>query len=170
MTASSDTLILGWGNPGRLDDGLGPALVAALENSTTPGVAVDSEYQLQIENAETVARHRRVVFVDADRQGDEPFSLRRLHPSKCAPSFSTHSLSPRSVLALSRDLFDAEPEAWLMGIRGYQFNDFGEELSEQAKENLTAAIRFLLAALRAENLQEIRPTRADGESPRESRG
>ena len=31
MAAASGTLILGWGNPGRLDDGLGPALVAEIQ-------------------------------------------------------------------------------------------------------------------------------------------
>ena len=58
-------------------------------------------------------------------------------------SFSTHSVAPAAVLALSRDLFGAEPEAWLMGIRGYRFDEFGEELSPGAQRNLLAAIDFL---------------------------
>ena len=133
-------MILGWGNPGRLDDGLGPALVSAIEAVAAPGVVFESEYQLQVENAEAVARHQRVVFVDSDRAGAEPFSMRRIQPAKGGLSFSTHSVSPESVLALSRDLFGAEPEAWLMGIRGYEFDNFGEELSEQGQANLAAAM------------------------------
>ena len=38
-------------------------------------------------------------------------------------------LKPGGVLALSRDLFDREPEAWLLGIRGYAFDEFGETLT-----------------------------------------
>ena len=68
----SGTLILGWGNPGRLDDGLGPAFVEILQTLDLPGVEVDSDYQLQIEDAAEVASFQRVVFVDADRTGAEP--------------------------------------------------------------------------------------------------
>ena len=33
-------LLLGYGNPGRLDDGLGPALAAQVERLALPGVTV----------------------------------------------------------------------------------------------------------------------------------
>ena len=36
-------------------------------------------------------------------------------------------------------LFGSEPEAWLVGIRGYAFDEFGERLSDGARENLEAA-------------------------------
>jgi hydrogenase maturation protease len=170
MTPPSGTLILGWGNPGRLDDGLGPALVSAMEADRIPEVHLESEYQLQVEDAEAVARHERVVFVDADRSGAEPFSIRMLKPAKGGLSFSTHSVSAESVMALSRDLFGAEPEAWLMGIRGYQFDNFGEQLSEQGQANLAAAVEFLRIALRDGSFREIRPERADGSASRDSRG
>ena len=170
MTATSGTLILGWGNPGRLDDGLGPALVSAIEAEEIADVSVESEYQLQIENAEAVARCDRVVFVDADRAGAEPFSVRRLHPGKGGVTFSTHSVAPESVLALSRDLFGVEPEAWLVGIRGYEFDDFGEQLSDQGQANLTAAIEFVRTALLRHSFQEIRPDRANWSNSQNSRG
>ena len=170
MTTASGTLVLGWGNPGRLDDGLGPALVAAIEAERVPGVAVESEYQLQVENAEMVARHDRVVFVDADRQGVEPFSMQRLFPGDGRLSFSTHSLSPESVLALSRDLFGAEPEAWLLGIRGYDFDDFGEQLSERGQASLKAAVGYLCRALREDQFEETGSEVTSRTVSRDSRG
>jgi len=137
------TLILGWGNPGRVDDGLGPAFIDALTTLAPPGIALDSDYQLTVENAAQVSRYDRVLFVDADRGGPEPFTLKRLEPAAGGPSFSTHGVEPGAVLSLCRDLFDAAPEAWLLGIRGYEFDRFGEGLSPGARANLIRAVEFI---------------------------
>jgi hydrogenase maturation protease len=145
-STSQGTLILGWGNPGRRDDGLGPALVAAISADRPAGVTVETDYQLQVEDAAEVARYGRVFFVDADRACPAPYSLRRLEASERRMSFSTHSVAPEAILALTRDLFGANPEAWLLGIRGYEFDDFGEGLSVPAQENLQAAVDFVQAA------------------------
>jgi len=155
-----EMLILGWGNPGRGDDGLGPEFVAAIETLGLPGIAVDSDYQLQVENAADVARFRRVLFVDADRSGAEPFWLGRLRPDERSLSFSTHSVAPAAVLALARDLFGAEPEAWIMGIRGYDFDEFLEQLSDRARSNLDQAVESLKSAIQGDGLQAVEPRTA----------
>ena len=49
------TLVLGFGNPGRLDDGLGPAVVEALRAYELPGVTMDADYQLRVEDAAEIA-------------------------------------------------------------------------------------------------------------------
>jgi len=140
--SGTGTLVLAWGNPGRRDDGLGPAFAAALAERATPGVVVETDYQLQVEDAETLARHDRVLFVDADRAAEEPFQVRRLEPEPGGVGFTSHSVSPGRLLALGRDLFGARPEAWLMGIRGYEFDEFGEGLSPRARTNLELAVGF----------------------------
>lgn len=148
------TLVLGWGNPGRRDDGLGPAFAAAVGELGAPGVTVDSGYQLQVEDAAEVARYERVLFVDADRAAEAPFRLRRLEPARERPGFTSHSVAPGLVLRLSRELFGAAPEAWLLGIRGYDFDQFGEGLSAAAAANLAAATGYVGDALRAGALRE----------------
>lgn len=135
-------LLIGYGNPGRLDDGLGPALAAALEERGLAGVTVDADYQLTIEDAAAVAGHDVVVFADADAAGPEPFSFRRIEPEP-ALGFSSHSVEPKEVLALAQELFGAQTQGYLLGIRGYAFNGFGESLSEKAQTNLASALRFL---------------------------
>lgn len=138
------TLVLAWGNPGRRDDGLGPACAARLAAAALPDVAVEWDYQLQVEDAAEVARHERVVFVDADRsRGEAPWRLERLRPARSGPSFSTHSVAPGEILALSGGLFGRTPEAWLLGIRGYDFDGFGEGLSDGARQNLESALEPL---------------------------
>jgi hydrogenase maturation protease len=145
--ATPRVLVLGFGNPGRLDDGLGPSLAARLESLDLPQVTVDANYQLGIEDAAEVATHDVVVFADAATRGPEPFYFEALEPTPYL-SFSSHSVSPGALLALARDLFEARTQAWVLGIRGYEFNEFGERLSEQARRNLDAAYDFLVKSLR----------------------
>ena len=154
-------LLIGFGNPGRLDDGLGPALAREIEKLDLPGVTVDADYQLTVENSAEAAKHGAVIFADADTAGPEPFWLKQIEPSGNGVTFSTHSIDPRAVLALARDLFGAEPEGFLLGIRGYEFNEFGERLSEKARENLVAAIEFLTEALRDGRIEEVRAEGTD---------
>lgn len=157
MKSERTTLVLGWGNPGRADDGLGPEVVRALKGSGLSGVEVQSSYQLQIEDATEVARHPRVLFVDAARDGAEPFSVERLLPQENGWTFSTHSIAPATVLAMARDLFEAQPEAWIVAVRGYEFDEFREELSSRALANLRQVVSFLKSALREGGMREIRP-------------
>lgn len=135
-------LLIGYGNPGRRDDGLGPAFAAALEQERLPGVTVDADYQLTVEDAAAATQHDVVLFVDADCVGPEPFSFQRLESGERL-SFSSHSVSPGGVLALARELFGARTQAYVLGIRGYAFNEFGEGLTTRARANLDAALAFL---------------------------
>jgi len=164
MTGAGDVLVIGFGNPGRLDDGLGPALARRIEALRIPGVTVEADYQLTVEDAADVAKHETVVFADADVNGPEPFSMRRIYPRASRLSFSSHSVAPEAVLTLARELFKAEPRGYLLGIRGYAFDEFGERLSEKAKANLEAAAGFLESALRGREFTEVRSGAWSGRS------
>ena len=134
-------LVLGYGNPGRGDDGLGPALAERIESLDIAGVTVDAAYQLNIEDAAAVADHDLVIFVDAEVKGSEPFSIKRVTPAADI-TFTSHLVSAESILAISQDSFGKVPECWLIGIRGYEF-DLYEVLSEGAERNLAAASSFI---------------------------
>lgn len=150
-------LVIGYGNPGRLDDGLGPALARRIEALGLPGVTVDSDYQLTVEDAAEVARYDAVIFADADDGGPEPFWMKRAMPAEDGLSFSSHSCRPEAVLALAGELFSSSVQGWLLGIRGYEFNEFGEGLSPHAAANLDQAAEWLGERLRRRELQELRP-------------
>jgi hydrogenase maturation protease len=140
-------LVIGYGNPGRRDDGLGPALAAAVAAIGLDTVSVDSDYQLQVELAADIARHDVVVFADAHVSCDDPFVFYRLRPSADI-IVSSHRVSPATLLALARHSFDACPAGYVLGIRGHEFNEFGEWLSAKASANLAAAIEFIQPRLR----------------------
>ena len=152
--ASSRVLVLAYGNPGRLDDGLGPAAADRIAAAKLPGVTVESDYQLQIEDAATIAEYDVVVFVDAAAKGPAPFFLRSVEP-KTDLSFTTHSVSQQALLALARDHFGADVEGYALGIRGHEFDAFGERLSERALTHLEAAVDFFVSALRERRFDPI---------------
>ena len=135
-------LIIGYGNPGRLDDGLGPAFAERMAEANLPGVIVESDYQLNIEDAALITGHDLVVFADASVNAVEPFAFETITACEPMVGFSSHSITAESLLGLADQLFEARPRAFAMAIRGYEFNEFGERLSEQAQQNLAAAVAF----------------------------
>jgi len=153
MTAEGgDVLVIGYGNPGRMDDGLGPAVIEALEKLALEGVDVDADYQLIVEDAAEVATHKVVVFADAAEAGPEPFFFRPVEP-KAELGFSSHGCEPEAVMALAHELFRADTKGYILGIRGYEFNEFREALSNRAKANLAAATEFLVKVLRGRGFE-----------------
>jgi hydrogenase maturation protease len=141
-------LVIGYGNAGRGDDGLGPALAERLESLGLAGVAVETDRQLAIEHAQLAAAHDVVVFADAaiDVEGTAPFYLRRVDPA-AGTDYSSHHLSPPTVLQLAAELFGASPIGWLLGIRPVAMDTFAEGLTPQAEANLTVALAALRQAL-----------------------
>jgi hydrogenase maturation protease len=144
---SNNVLLIGFGNPGRRDDGLGPALAEAVERLGIPHVTVEADYQLSVEDAAQVAEHDIVVFADADTAGPAPLSFQQIEPVR-AVGFSSHSVRPPALLALAADLFGKTVPGYLLRIRGYAFNEYAERLSDRAKANLEAAIQFIEPVLR----------------------
>jgi hydrogenase maturation protease len=149
MTGGTDKVLLyGYGNPGRGDDGLGPALASAVENLGVPGVAVDANYQLTVEDAADLGDYSVVVFADAAVQGPAPFCFSLIDGGSMRHlGWTSHSVTPTQVVALARDLFGSTVRAYTLGIRGYQFGELDEVLSSGAKENLAEAVAFARRAL-----------------------
>jgi len=156
----SQVLLLCYGNPGRLDDGLGPTAGEILEQEGLPGVTVDVDYQLTVEHAAAAAASDVVVFVDAAVHGREPFFFRPVTP-QLSVGFSSHGVEPDVVLGLAGQLMGSLPQGYALGIRGYDFDDFGEALSPRAADNLTAALHFLVPVVRERSFQEAAAV-ADG--------
>jgi hydrogenase maturation protease len=144
---TASVLVIGYGNPGRLDDGLGPRLAEAIAAHDLPAVQVESNYQLNVEDAALLTEYEVVVFADAHVSCADPFIFERLEPA-AEITFTTHSVAPASLLALAQETFDAKTIGFVLGMRGHEFNEFGETLSAQAEANLQAAIEFLLPLLR----------------------
>lgn len=142
---TSKILIYGYGNPGRQDDGLGVMLAEEMERwSVEKGckdIHTDTNYQLNLEDADTLAKHDVVIFADASREDIESFIMEPLKASEQV-EFTMHSVSPAFVLHLSSKAFNREPDAYLLHIKGYEWEFMGE-ISENARKNLNLAVEYL---------------------------
>ncbi len=156
-------LVLGYGNPGRLDDGLGPAFCEALRlrlggdahRAGPHRMTIRDAFQLNVEDAAEVADHDCVVFVDATLPGPGTFSFEPVTPSTRRAEFTTHSATPAGIMGLARDLLGADTQGYALGIRGGEFGGFGERLSPVARCHLALALDHFTALLPR---QEGRPT------------
>ncbi len=143
-------LVLGYGNPGRQDDGLGPAAAAGIDQLGWPDLTAFDNYQLSIEDAIDVAAHDVVWFVDAAKAGPAPYAVHEVVPARSI-EFTSHIVRPEAILAIAHQCYGGAPQAFLLAIRGYAF-EFVEQLTPQAADNLQAALAMLterIGALRA---------------------
>ena len=137
LNPESRVLLIGIGNDGRGDDGLGWRFADALAGA--PGLDIEYRYQLQVEDAECIAKYPVVVFVDAARDPlPDGFALLPCVPASGA-GFSTHRLDPEAVAWLAGSVFGAETVCYTLAISGYQW-ELGGGLSARASANLQRAL------------------------------
>jgi hydrogenase maturation protease len=138
-----NTLILGYGNADRQDDGVAWHILNLLaerlgrQPSPSPEEGLDSKgepadllfvLQLTPELAETLANYERVCFVDAHTgRVEEEISFEHVMSEFQASPF-THHLTPASCLTICEHLYGKKPEALLISVRGYEFG-FSREMS-----------------------------------------
>jgi hydrogenase maturation protease len=139
-------VLLGYGNPSRGDDALGPLLLDRVRRwvEERPGAGVEAveDFQLQIEHVLDIAGHAAVVFVDAHVSCPPPFCFARVAAAEDA-SYTTHELSPAALLHVYRQTVGGEPPpAYVLSVRGERF-ELGEPLSAAARSHLEGAWTFL---------------------------
>ncbi len=156
MASDKNILIYAYGNPGRQDDGLGNCFVDKLEpwlkEKGLSNVALDSNFQLNIEDADNIRDKDIVVFVDASIEDIKNFQLDVVEPSEGRSEFTMHAASPAYVLALCIKLYNKHPETYLLQIKGYEW-EFEEGLTEKAAENLELALSFIKTRLSSDRFK-----------------
>jgi hydrogenase maturation protease len=155
------TLIIGFGNIDRADDGVAFFVVNALrrhlgqkplnEDETgleELGAEIDSAFlsQLTPELLETAAGYRRVIFVDAHvYENVDALHCVPVSPEYTASTF-THHLTPAAFLALLKALYHQEPTGHLVSLRGYDF-DFHRHLSPETEALVGPAVEYIFRLL-----------------------
>lgn len=146
MSVVAPVLVIGYGNPARGDDAVGPLLAERLERwiaeCDVDGIEVLTDFQLNIEHMLDLAGRRRVMIVDAAASGASPF--------RCVPvqaqqddTHTTHAVSPKGLLAsYARVMGRTPPPVELLTVPGRSF-ELGEAMSEQARRDTDAAWHFL---------------------------
>lgn len=138
-------LVYGIGNPGRKDDGLGFYFAKEIELRNISNLDVDFNYQLNIEDACTIADYDFVFFVDASMRIEVDFSCTLLTaiPER---QYTTHALSPQAVLYLCQQIYHKTPVSYLIEIKGHEW-ELDEGLTKNSKIALFSAIFFFESTL-----------------------
>ncbi len=123
------TLIVGYGNPTRGDDGVGYAAAERLaEEFPGPQVRVLALSQLALELAAEWSVVDRVILIDAARTGPAgSIQVEQIGPAVSAEPFS-HHLAPAVLVECTRALYGRCPETWLVSVSGEYF-EFSDHLS-----------------------------------------
>jgi hydrogenase maturation protease len=144
-------LLFGYGNPGRGDDALGPELIGRIAQLHLADVECQNDMQLQVEHVTDLAACKRVLFIDADMSCAEPFDFSEISAVK-DDSYTSHAMSPTALLHAYSQVYGKDaPPAFLLRIRGYDF-ELGDPLSDKAAANLEAALRLVVELCTAPGL------------------
>jgi hydrogenase maturation protease len=159
------TLLLGYGNPDREDDGVAWHILQALtvkmglpapssyEDEFPQNTLVDFAFYLQLtpEMAEEIAAYEYVYFVDA-HTGNIPEPVRLIGvESDFQRSPFTHHLTPQSLTSICETLYKSKPDAALLSVRGYRFL-FSRQLSEETQALVPEAVDLIWDWLSARNV------------------
>ncbi|MBN3036433.1 MAG: hypothetical protein JW861_12680 [Bacteroidales bacterium] len=133
-----------------MDDGLGPSFVERLEEWVSDegieGIEFESNYQLNIEDAEAIRDKDLVIFADASTEDISDFMLKPVDET-AKVAFTTHSASPGYIVKLCREIFQSTPAVYILHLKGYQW-DFREGITSAARENLEKAISMIKPLLK----------------------
>ena len=145
IKAINKCLIMGIGNYSRQDDGLGWEFLDLLQNNPifSDYFKIEYRYQLQIEDADLLCQYDSVFFVDASKNSlNDGFLIKKVKPFNLN-GFTSHSLSPETILFLSKQLFNHQPKAYIIEIEGFKWT-LMNGLSINAKINLNNAFQYFI--------------------------
>ncbi len=140
---SNKILIIGIGNCGRGDDGLGWKFTDMLKRYKFDFLDYEYRYQLQVEDTLLVSQYNKIIFADASHKVlENGFEVK-----PCTPAnhyfFSSHIQSAETILYLANDLYNKQPAAYTIAISGCHWQ-LKTSLSKEAKKNLQSAFTFFL--------------------------
>ena len=144
------TLIIGYGNPIRGDDGIGCHAARLLEQHfwNDPDVEVVAAQQLTPEMADDISQRDFVLFLDAS-SGQPPGTIKRVTISpEPGPCGFSHQLTPSSLLSAAEQLYGDAPYAMCITMAGWSF-DVGQKMSHIATRRMPELIRLAREAVEA---------------------
>lgn len=134
-------LIIGYGNTLRSDDGAGQIVANQIATWSLPRVRSLAVHQLTPELAEDIANADTVIFVDAVISAKQNLEKIEMKTIECDDQYLNlgHTGNPRSLLYLSKIIYNKIPEAYLILIPTINF-EFGEKISDITKKRIKQSL------------------------------
>lgn len=135
-------LVVGYGNPLRMDDGAGTAAAERIRALGIPGVEVRTAHQLVPEMAEDFALYDAVVLVDAAVDG-LPVSFFKVKHLRKGGTLS-HHCDASLIASLLAGLYRSKTPVYACTIRGESFH-LGEDMTLPVKLRICEAVERIHA-------------------------
>lgn len=138
------TLVIGFGNGLRSDDGAG-IRAATLIAEQSPTLRIIATQQLTPDLAEDIAFTAQLVFLDAYAAPGAGANLRvqRVFAHDAGRvSPAGHHGSPAGLMRLASEVFGTAPDAWVVGIPAYSFAA-GEVFSPGTLQSIDEAVALI---------------------------
>jgi hydrogenase maturation protease len=151
---SNQLSIVGFGNPQRRDDGIGPYIVGQLKSDLKAYGTIGFLSVRHPEPSIVEALHGsdQILFIDATiRVLTCGWQLNRIQPDTDALPFTTHHFTPMAILGMIKMIYGYCPPAWVLTVQGFDFG-FGQGLTCRAKNRARSAISAIIRRVGA-NLQ-----------------
>ena len=155
------TIVIGYGNIDRSDDGLAYEVINLVRKKLGQNILeegdtglenlsgeMDSVFLLQLvpEIMDLLKGYEQIIFVDAHAgKAMDDLNCSRLTPQYVSSTF-THHMTPESLLAFLKTLYQHEPEAYLVSVRAHDF-DFKRTFSPQTQSLLRPASEKIIQLL-----------------------
>ncbi|MET0102066.1 MAG: hydrogenase maturation protease [Sedimenticola sp.] len=140
------TVVIGYGNPSRGDDAVGPLMIERLERKRESGELPPlfdtvTDFQLQIEHAMDLLDRQLILFVDASVSATPPFGFQQLTPQR-DESYSSHAMTPSAVLEVFTQVNGfPPPPTFLLTIPGRSF-ELGSDMTPECEDHLSEALEL----------------------------
>ena len=158
---SFDFWIIGYGNPQRRDDGIGPYIVNRLQPffKHRKDVHLLVLHQLEPDIIDTLKTADTLVFVDATVEAlPEGRHWVEVQPELNTMPCLIHESAPAFILGLLQCLYHRHPKAWMVSVEGADFG-FGNGLSSDARKRAEQVIGEIAEFVLTEVLEKDRITR-----------
>lgn len=132
-----NSLIVGYGNSLRSDDGIGVRVAQIVTDWNLPALQTRSLHQLTPELAADLAEVDLAIFVDAAQEVDG-VKLYEIKPADYS-EFRSHFADPRALLGLTQAIYGKCPQAWWLVVPGVNFQ-LGDRLSTVAQQGVLEAV------------------------------
>jgi hydrogenase maturation protease len=156
------TIIIGYGNIDRSDDGVAYEIINLVRQNLGQKILEDGDTgleklkgeidsvflpQLVPEIMELLTGYAQIIFVDAHAGAD----MKDLNCSKVTPQYVsstfTHHMTPDALLAFLKTLYQHEPEAYIVSVRAHDF-DFKRSFSPKTQSLLRPASDKIIELLK----------------------
>jgi hydrogenase maturation protease len=156
VTEPSESWIIGYGNPHRRDDGIGPYIVGRLQNrfKESGHIRFRTTHQLEPALVEELGHADRLVLVDATlKKLRDGWECARIRSESGALPYLTHHIKPSFLLALLESVYHRSPRTWLASVQGDDFG-FGEGLTPEAEARAKKAMSAIFDLVGAHGIDK----------------